>query len=522
MPRTTGVSTNRLTIYQIKSKFKTIEDIVDTKAKPIEVGGVGSFIFEPSHPAPPAWITKFFGTGLDRTIGILVSSAKALLLVPIKDKKGKIFFAIVFGQGRHLLRDGVVEDRYGLRIVLNSIGDDSFRSIDKTSLGAIPKHSREQMSRDVSPSEFGIDIEQDLVSSVTAKSSDDRFGKIITGKDALHISARVDISNVSDFLSYSLSRTRSNDYKSRFDWIDQIAAVRNPTIEDDLNSRLVQRIGSRRLEKIWMAVPQIIDWAAVSGFRYIRPKRGDLKDDLTLEAYLEASTDIELSLDSLKSHQVYPISAEDGNQMDHWSAFRCMYAEIEARNKLYILNNGNWYEIARDFSEVVQNDFISIPDSDIALPDYTTGGELEYNTEATARLGNACCMDQKTIVHGGGHSKIEFCDILTSDKKLIHVKKYSGSSVLSHLFMQGAVSGELLVADAEFRMKLNRELPRGHKLLEPRRRPNPADFEIVYAIISASRNPLNIPFFSKVSLRSARRRLVSYGYQVTKKKVQTA
>jgi uncharacterized protein (TIGR04141 family) len=129
-------------------------------------------------------------------------------------------------------------------------------------------------------------------------------------------------------------------------------------------------------------------------------------------------------------------------------------------------------------------------------------------------------MDQKTIVHGGGHSKIEFCDILTNDRKLIHVKKYGGSSVLSHLFMQGAVSGELLVADAEFRLKLNRALPRGHKLPEPRRRPNPADFEVVYAIISASRNPLNIPFFSKVSLRSARRRLMSYGYQVTKKKIQ--
>jgi uncharacterized protein (TIGR04141 family) len=271
-----------------------------------------------------------------------------------------------------------------------------------------------------------------------------------------------------------------------------------------------------------MAVPQIIDWAAVSGFRYRRPKQATLKDDLTLEGYLEASADSPLSLDSLKSHHVFPISAEDGDQMDRWSAFRCMYAEIELKNKLYILNNGNWYEIARDFSETVQNDFLSIPESAVPMPDYTTGSELRYNTDATAHLGNACCMDQKTIVHGGGHSKIEFCDIFTSDKKLIHVKKYGGSSVLSHLFMQGTVSGELLVSDAEFRVKLNRELPRGHKLAEPRRRPNPSDYEVVYAIISTSLNPLNIPFFSKVSLRSARRRLMSYGYQVTKKKIQTA
>lgn len=378
------------------------------------------------------------------------------------------------------------------------------------------------MGRDVSPSEFGIDIEQDPVSSVTAKSSNSRSGKIITGKDALHVSARVDVNTVSDFLSYSLSRTRSNDYKSRFDWIDQITAVRNPTIEDNLNAQLVQRIQSRQLERIWMAVPQIIDWAAVAGFRYIRPKQAELKDDLTLEDYLEASDDSSPTLDSLKSHHVYPISAVDGDQIDHWSAFRCMYAEIEARNKLYILNNGNWYEIARDFSEAVENDFLSTPESAVDLPDYTTGSELAYNTDATIHLGNACCMDQRTIVHGGGHSKIEFCDIFTNDRKLIHVKKYGGSSVLSHLFMQGAVSGELLVGDTEFRVKLNRELPRGYKIPEPRRRPNPSEYEIVYAITSTSLNPLNIPFFSKVSLRSARRRLTSYEYQVTKKKIQTA
>lgn len=519
MPRTIGDSTNRLTIYMIKPKFKTIEDIVDSELESIDVGDIGQFIFETSHPEPPRWITSFFGDRLGLKLGIIVSSAKAILLVPIKDKRRTIYFAIAFGQGRHLLKEGVVEDRFGLRIVLNSIGDDSFRSIDKTTLGAVPKHSREQMSRDVSPAEFGIDIEQDLVSSVTAKSSDNRFGNIITGKDALHISARVNINTISEFLSYSLARTRSNDYKSKFDWIDQIAAVRNATTEDELNALLVEKIQSRELDRIWMSVPEMIDWAAVSGFRYIRPKQADLKSDLTLEDYLEESADSTLSLDSLKSHHLFPISAEDGEQMGRWSAFRCLYAEVALRNKLYILNNGKWYEISKGFCEEVQNDFLSIPESDVALPDYTVGSELQYNTDATAHLGNACCMDQKTIIHGGGHSKIEFCDIF-GDNRLIHVKKYGASSVLSHLFMQGTVSGELLVSDVEFRVKLNRELPRGYKLAEPRRRPNPSDYEVVYAIISKSLNPLNIPFFSKVSLRSARRRLASYGYQVTKKKIQ--
>ena len=104
---------------------------------------------------------------------------------------------------------------------------------------------------------------------------------------------------------------------------------------------------------------------------------------------------------------------------------------------------------------------------------------------------------------------------------MIHVKKFGGSSVLSHLFSQGAVSGELFVSDGEFRAKLNTALRRGYKVPNPRgTRPTATQYEIVFAIISGSANPLDISFFSKVSLRSTRRRLISYGYKVSKKKIQ--
>jgi uncharacterized protein (TIGR04141 family) len=356
---------------------------------------------------------------------------------------------------------------------------------------------------------------------VTAKSVDQRLGKIITGKDAFYCSSPVNAANIASFLTHCLTRYHSNDYKNNFDWIDQIAEVRDEMVENALNAELVQRLSQNHLDKIWMAVPEVLDWANISGIRYIRPKRGELRGDLALEAFLGETADHPISLDTLKDDHIFAISAENDKQLFRWSAFRCMYAEIDLNDKVYILNNGKWYEIARDFSIEVQSYFHNIPDSDIDLRDYEGGSELDYNRNAAQHLGGACCMDQRIIMHGGGYNRIEFCDIFTRDNKLIHVKKYGGSSVLSHLFMQGAVSGELFVSDGEFRSRLNRELPRGYKLADPRRtRPNPSEYEIVYAIISGSANPLNIPFFSKVSLRSARRRLESYGYKVTKKKIQ--
>jgi uncharacterized protein (TIGR04141 family) len=102
---------------------------------------------------------------------------------------------------------------------------------------------------------------------------------------------------------------------------------------------------------------------------------------------------------------------------------------------------------------------------------------------------------------------VGFCDLLTVDKRLIHVKRYSGSQQLCHLSSQGVVAGELFVQDADFRQKLNDKLPAAHKLANVITRPDPSEYEIVFAIISKSKNPLDIPFFSKVSLRNARRRL---------------
>ena len=44
--------------------------------------------------------------------------------------------------------------------------------------------------------------------------------------------------------------------------------------------------------------------------------------------------------------------------------------------------------------------------------------------------------------------------------------------------------------------------------------------EVVFAVIGKSSNPLEIPFFSKVSLENARRRLQGYGYKVSKKRIR--
>ena len=92
---------------------------------------------------------------------------------------------------------------------------------------------------------------------------------------------------------------------------------------------------------------------------------------------------------------------------------------------------------------------------------------------------------------------------------------------MSHLFQQGVVSGELFLSDGNFRNKVNKLLSDKFKLNNPLVRPNPADYEICYGIMSDVPGPLHIPFFSKVVLRNAVKRLRAYGYKVTKKKIES-
>lgn len=511
--------TNKLTVGLIKSELTDFGQIARPGADAIEVEGIGTFYKEASHPQPPSWIANFFGPTLGPGLGLISSSAKGVLLVRMPDGEEERIFAIIFGLGRHLLKEGVLEERFGLKVVLNSVDPDSLRSIDKTALGSIPKQSREQISREGGAANFGIDIEQDLVNSVTGRSRVKLFGRTISGRDTLAASAKFHVGNVAEFLAEAFKQYKSEVYKERFDWIDQIKDVRSKATVDYLNSALADRLKAADLEHIWMAPPDILEWADVKSFRYLRKRSTDVPD-LDMAELLAAAGDAEITLDWLKTSQIILISAKSDDEVVRWPVYKCIYAEIEADGALHILNAGKWYQVAQDFTALVNEDFTSIPDNPIALPDYVHESETLYNVAAASHLNGSHCMDADLIVHGGGQSRIEFCDILTPDKKLLHIKRYSGSQQMSHLFSQGVVSAELFLSDPEFRQKVNDKLPNEHKLADPSARPNPADYEVVFTIISKSANPLNLPFFSKISLRNARRRLRAYGFSVSKKKVR--
>lgn len=521
---------NKLSVYLIKNEFTDdaaiLKDFDNLKSK--SVPDVGTIYFSESHTNAPSWVEKFFDGTLDAE-NIFGASAKAVLMAEVlgPDKTKKIF-AVPFGYGYAMLKPGTFEERFGLKMALNIVEPDKIRCIDKKNMSAVPKDTSEQLSRAGEVADFGIDIEQDLICSITGETKNKVFGRIVTGKTALSVSTKVDVTTLVDFLRDCAETYSKDKYKENFAFIDQIAEVKNPTLKSQLNEQLLENLKSSSLERTWLAVPEIVDWSDVAGFKYSDRSTDKTVDDIHVNGFLDSLTETSrtnLTIEILKNREIVCISSSSEEAISSWKVFNCIYCEVNlgSTDKTYLLSNGNWYEVEYEFSQQVFADYneLNVAGSSLTLPSYNHDNENHYNKSVAEKNTNFCCMDRKNISHGGGHSKIEFCDLLTSENQIVHVKRYGGSSVLSHLFMQGLVSGQLFLADKAFREKVNAKLSESHKLRDASIKPKAEDYEIVFAIISGSGKQLDLPFFSKVGLRSAVKRLKAFGYKVSLLKVSS-
>lgn len=475
---------------------------------------IGDLYVKKPHPKPPGW-GKFFSEYVDPKELGKSSSTAGVLAIQVE----KRWFAITFGQGRFLLEPESWEESFGLLVTLNSVAQDRIKSIDKRTFDALSTHSKVQSSQEAAPQDFGLDVEQDLVRALTGSPNDSGLGHRLSGMDALKTCVSAALEQLPDLLKRYQTQFHSKEYRKNFPWVDHISEVTRASQKEELDNLLVEQIRTADLERCWMAVPEIVDWASIDGFRYGGSKKNPKHHDIHLSDFLEEVSDpANITVENLRHRQVYGIG-DDDRQIYQWSVYRCVYCELDLRNESYLLSGGKWYRVTRDFVAEVNDSFARIPRYEIALPDYDDESEREYNERvANGDTGRFALMDRKIIPFGGG--KFEFCDLYTRDKDIIHVKRYGGSSIFSHLFAQGTGSGELFHTQPAFRDLVNQKLPPTHKLTDSTKRPDTREYQVVFAVVSDSDEPdLAIPFFSRLNLRAAVRRLDGYGYRVAITKV---
>lgn len=477
----------------------------------------------------PDWTNFFRGIeSLDINKFGLNSSVSALLLVP----SGGRLWALTFGHGRSLIREGIIEDRFGLQTALNAIDPDKVRALDKETFDSLASQSRQQAVIDTEFQNFGINVDRDLLYAVAGVPTDSkRLGRRLAGKDALCCSIKISISELPEYLQLLLEFHESDAYKkdSKFAGVDNIYEIRDKAQKRSLDAKLVEKLRKGDSVGAWLALPEIMDWQKVEGFSYANPTPTPnfIVDDLHLRYFLGAfrSKGINLDVISLKRSKVVCVD-HDGEEITRWSAYRCLYAEIETESgDVFLLTNGHWYKLNREIISEIRKWYDKLEIDRVMMPP-TMLKEIEdiYNKRI------ARDYPQYRLFHGfpvslpANRGPIEFCDLAMFDKDggdLIHVKRFGKSSQLSHLFYQGANSARLFRISPEFRKALSLSI-KDDNILAKRlsKEPGQREYRVVFAIASSSSSKLQLPLFSKLSLKQALSELDGLGFRTAVTQIQ--
>lgn len=514
-----------LSIFMIKEGVKSISEIIKNHDKlnkiNMKINKVEAYLyFKQNEPKAPSWINilkPYIIHNVDEISKLENKSASAILIIKIRER----FFALTFGYGRFLLNIECCEDNFGLRTVLNEIDPNEIKVIDAKTFETTSMKKRTQANFHTKFSNFGLDIGQDLMYAASGTPKNKSLCSNFSGKDGLSITLNFELGDLPNLLKKLTSIFEKESYKKNFPWVDNVLEVSAKVKVDELNAMLINKINSKNTEGISLVVPDIIDWENVLGFTYNPKEKDNIFNDINIEDFIN-TLDKEVSIDELNIQHVYCLSSFSNDVQQRWSIYKTLYCEIKEQNITFLLDNGKWFKINNNFIENLDNHLINIPPSNIKFPDYNKLNkseykEADYNKEIVRMYPEEFyLMDAKNISHGRGHSKIEFCDIYSINKQLIHVKRYKRSSELSHLFAQAIVSFELMMIDASFRQRVNKKLPKKLKL-KNNDHLVASSFEVVYVIIKEDDcgTVLDLPLFSKINLRSAYHKLLSLGAKVS-------
>jgi uncharacterized protein (TIGR04141 family) len=547
-----------LTIYQLQSNLADFDVAIgpDALARAVTYPMTANPDFdarlyvEAPEASSPGWLDLLqegFGVSVEATSTAL---NRAVIIVRVDYYNAMRYFALTFGAGRYMLNREVVQRGYGLKAALNAIYEDDdpnalsaparVRRVDAKTVAQNTLRTLRQANRHATFEVFGLDVQRDLLNAVAGEPVDTKnWGKRVTGSDAISMSIPIDFDGLGDVCKRVWRTGRSKDYRARFDWIDNIHVVEDLGRIATLETKVVNLLKAGTPDGFVLAPPQVVDWDAIESYRFSVSET--TFNDLLLGDYLQLLADggtlDALDFDMMRRHKALAIGA-GSEVVAEWSVLRCLSGELKLAEETHLLEEGSFYEIDAGYLSDLDSYIAAIPPCETHLPDSqkSNGKEMTegaYN-EFAASHPNRLLLDKKTVRVSTHTSPIEICDLLTTDRQFIHVKRKLGSSDLSHLFSQGYVSGDLFLMSPDYRARVQDKIAEAEKDRADDENdntfigrfagkldfdaPDTSKIEVVYAVVATwgGRTLVQaLPFFSKVNLRRHTDDLRRMGYKVS-------
>ncbi len=496
------------TLYLLKDATCKAEDLLRNPAASHRMNVVAEFPFSGAlfirvSPSGAPWWSPYLQPVVGDLLGVLPGfSASAVLILDVDDRR----FAYTFGHGAAMLSPGVWEQDFGLMVTVNAVDPDRIRTVDVSTIEELTLHTSTQASLASPMNVFGIDVSRDLLRAVRGEPRDLSIARRLGGADGLRFEAYTESGNLGSKARELLKLYESDRYKRDFGWINHLRRVGNPRDIETLDAMMLATLTGPSASQPHLAPPEPLEWDSIDGFSYSSNPGEEGPADLALDDYLlSRGGEVAASIDELKRDRILEWRVGTGRGEERWSVYECIVCELAHGGGRYILTRGRWFRVDQTFADEVLSRVESVPLSRLALPRAVRGeAEKAYNLRASRECGLAY-LDTTTGAPLGARGQVEFCDLLSRDAELVHVKWWARSSTLSHLFAQGAVSAETLLRDAEFRNKLRAKLAAESpefKDVIPVGGPDRGQMEVVYCVIGKAR-AADLPFFSQLAMSQA-------------------
>jgi uncharacterized protein (TIGR04141 family) len=307
-----------------------------------------------SFAGEPSW-KGLLSSGASGTIsGLNNQGAAAIVFVPIDDR----YMIFSFGYGVHQLSGLGIERDFGLRVVLNTVDPDSIRSIDSKTHDTVVKVQRIQLSKEKRISEFGFEINKDLLKQIAGRPTNKSFASSINGGESLTMTSDLKAITIQRKVKEIYDAYGSKNYQTHYAWVDNIQSVKDPSIIDELERELEKAINdllNSGDQDLQIACPEIVDFNAIDYYQirgYRSRYRFPFIDIEGLLADLKAQGITSLSIKKIQSYQV---NAKIGGTNTHhtWFLYDWIVFSPVLHGKQYILSEGDWFEVSADYNSAI-------------------------------------------------------------------------------------------------------------------------------------------------------------------------
>lgn len=497
------------TVY-LAEEGRTLDDLIgDPATERVELdpghGLNGTLLVGRYEATTPDWVAQLATITRDALPRIETQMAGAALLVELAGR----WFALTFGQGRHLLRlDAFVED-FGLRVAANTVDPNRVRSVDGRRFERGVIMTRRQGSQPSRPEGLGLQVDRELLAAIAGRSRRVDEGRI-HGRKSLGTSRDVDLGGLDGLARSLLADYGDTAFRDGFPTLNRIIpeARTSPTARR-LDDELVRALTEPGARGAYLAPPAILDWERVQGFRFASlDARTERREEVTLDDYLTLQP--APSLVDLGDQELGVVDRGSMRVTDRWPIRNWLVWETELDGGAYVLSDGLWYRVDGEYLARINSAAgrVGAPGLAMPVPSRANLAEAVVNGEFAAAL-NGVLLDRQLAQVGTERGRFELCDVFVPPDKLLHVKRGIGSQELSYLFAQGATSAEGLRFERPVRERFQQlvtdRAPQLGNVIPIDGRLQAGSFEVVFVVVDEGhrRVPRDIPFFARASLARA-------------------